>query len=138
DYRMAFVAVDAAGMVEALRRFVDDTTDIVPVADDPPKVAFVVPGQGGQWVGMARELMRCEPVFLAALTECDAAARSLVDWSIVEQIAAEPGTDVFQIDRIDVIQPVLVAIAIAYAALWRSLGVEPDAVVGHSMGEVGA
>jgi acyl transferase domain-containing protein len=138
DYRMAFVAADAAGMVEALRRFVDDTTDIVPVADDPPKVAFVVPGQGGQWVGMARELMRCEPVFLAALTQCDAAARSLVDWSIVEQIVAEPGTDVFQLDRIDVIQPVLVAIAIAYAALWRSLGVEPDAVVGHSMGEVGA
>ena len=138
DYRMAFVAADTAGMIEELRRFADDTADVAPVADEAPRVAFVIPGQGGQWIGMARELMRSEPVFLAALNQCDDAIGTIVDWSIVKQLAAEPGTDAFELDRIDVIQPVLVAVAIAYAALWRSLGVEPDAVVGHSMGEVGA
>ena len=138
DYRMAFVASDAAGMIEALRRFEEDTADVAPAADTPPNIAFVVPGQGGQWLGMTRELMQSEPAFRAALMECDAAIRSLVDWSIVEQLAAAPGSDAYRLDRIDVIQPVLVAIAIAYAALWRALGVKPDAIIGHSMGEVGA
>ena len=73
-----------------------------------------------------------------ALEECDAAARPYAEWSIVGQLHADPGAADCRLDQIDVIQPVLVAMAIAYARLWRSLGVEPDAVVGHSMGEVGA
>ena len=60
-------------------------------------------------------------------------ARPYVDWSIVEQLSAKPDTDIYRLDEIGVIQPVLVAIAIAYSALLRSLGVEPAAVVGHSM-----
>ena len=73
-----------------------------------------------------------------ALERCQQAAKPFIDWSILDQLAAEPGSDVFRLDQIDVIQPVLVAIAIAYAELLKSLGVRPDAVVGHSMGEVGA
>ena len=103
-----------------------------------PKIGFVCPGQGAQWVGMARQLLEQEPVFLSMLERCDQAARPFVDWSIIEQLSAEPGTAAYRLDQIDVIQPVLVAIAIAYAALWRSLGIEPAAVVGHSMGEVAA
>ena len=72
------------------------------------------------------------------MRRCDEAARPWADWSIVEQLALDPAAPGYRLDQIDVIQPVLVALAIAYAELWRSLGIEPDAVVGHSMGEVGA
>ena len=87
---------------------------------------------------MARELIAREPAFRDALERCDQAARRFVDWSIMGQLAAAPDSEDFLLTRIDVIQPVLVALAIAYAELLRSVGVEPDAVVGHSMGEVAA
>ncbi|MBI4995370.1 MAG: type I polyketide synthase [Rhodocyclales bacterium] len=141
DQRAVFVAADPAGMADALRRYAAGEAAAAEGAVHAaarPKIAFVLPGQGAQWTGMARELAAREPEFRHALEQCDAAARKYVDWSIVEQLAAEPGTPTYKLDRIDVIQPVLVALAIAYARLWRSLGVVPDAVVGHSMGEVGA
>jgi acyl transferase domain-containing protein/acyl carrier protein len=129
-------------MADALRRFARGdaaaTADGIVHADEPPRVAFVVPGQGAQWIGMARELIAREPVFKDALGRCQQVAKQFIDWSILDQLAAEPGSDIFRLDQIDVIQPVLVAIAIAYAELLDLLGVRPDAVVGHSMGEVGA
>ncbi|MFN7984380.1 MAG: type I polyketide synthase [Vicinamibacterales bacterium] len=103
-----------------------------------PKIAFVLPGQGGQWLGMARELMDREPVFLDVLERCDRAAAPFIAWSIVEQLRTEPDAPGYRLAGIDVIQPVLVAVAIAYAAWLESNGVHPDAVVGHSMGEVAA
>ena len=139
DWRTCFVASDPATMIDALRRF--EAGEGEPVRAERqalPRIAFVVPGQGAQWDGMARQLMATQPVFREALVRCDHAARAFVDWSILEQLQAEPGTPAFQLDRIDVIQPVLVSLAIAYAALLESWGVQPDAVVGHSMGEVGA
>ncbi len=142
DHRAAFVAASTEAMVEMLRGYAEDqataAADEVVHAADRPRLAFVVPGQGAQWIGMARELLEREPVFRSMLEQCGRAAQPYTDWSILEQLAAEPGSEAFKLDRIDVIQPVLVAIAIAYAELLRSLGVEPDAVVGHSMGEVGA
>src|SRR5215475_11053608 len=87
---------------------------------------------------MARDLAASEPVFRNALEDCDRAARPLIDWSILEQLHTEPGSPSYRLDQIDVVQPVLVALAIAYAALWRSHGIEPGAVVGHSMGEIAA
>ena len=141
EHRAVFVAADRAGMAEALNRYADGgaaAAEGSAAENTAAKLAFVVPGQGAQWVGMGRELLAGEPVFKASLERCDAAARQYADWSILEQLAAEPGTATYRLDQIDVIQPVLVALAIAYAALWRSLGVEPHALVGHSMGEVGA
>jgi len=140
ERRAAFVADDGLAMAAALKRFADGEAAAAEgvAPSERPKVAFVCPGQGAQWAGMARELMAREPVFRAALDACDDAARPFVDGSIVAQLAAEPGSAAYRLDQIDVIQPVLVALAWAYAALWRSLGVEPDAVVGHSMGEVAA
>ncbi|QRR36010.1 SDR family NAD(P)-dependent oxidoreductase [Hydrogenophaga sp. YM1] len=140
EHRAAFVAGDAAAMAEALRQHGDGQAAAAEgrAPEAHPRIAFICPGQGAQWDGMARELMAREPVFKAALERCDAAARPYVDWSIVEQLALEPGDPKHLLERIDVIQPVLVAIALAYAELWRSLGVRPDAVVGHSMGEVAA
>ena len=141
DYRAVFVAADRAAIVEGLWRYTDGgaaAAEGVVHADAKPRIAFVCPGQGAQWVGMARELMAQEPVFHTALQRCDAAARPFVDWSIIEQLSLQPGISAYRLDEIGVIQPVLVAIAIAYADLLRSLGIEPAAVVGHSMGEVAA
>ncbi|HEX4701249.1 MAG TPA: type I polyketide synthase, partial [Pseudonocardiaceae bacterium] len=95
------------------------------------KVAFVFPGQGAQWVGMAVELMASAPVFAARMAECADALAEFVDWSLVDALGGE-------LSRVDVVQPVSWAVMVSLAALWRSYGIEPDAVVGHSQGEIAA
>ncbi|WP_161966666.1 type I polyketide synthase [Streptomyces hygroscopicus] len=98
--------------------------------------AFVFPGQGGQWAGMAEGLRESSPVFRAELEACADAFAPHTDWSLMDVVrearGAPPG------DRSDVLQPVLFAVMVSLAAVWRSLGVEPEAVVGHSQGEVAA
>ncbi|WP_437313181.1 type I polyketide synthase [Sorangium sp. So ce385] len=101
-----------------------------------PKVVFVFPGQGSQWAGMGQELLAEEPVFREALSACDRAIQAEAGWSLLAELAAEEATS--QLGRIDVVQPALFAVSVALSALWRSWGVQPDAVVGHSMGEVAA
>ncbi|MCE6998174.1 SDR family NAD(P)-dependent oxidoreductase [Saccharothrix sp. S26] len=93
---------------------------------------FVFPGQGAQWVGMGRDLYVSEPVFREAVDECERALAPYVDWSLVEVLSGGG------LDRVDVVQPALFAVMVSLAALWRSYGVEPDAVVGHSQGEIAA
>ncbi|TXC66110.1 acyltransferase domain-containing protein [Piscinibacter aquaticus] len=94
--------------------------------------------QGGQWPGMARELMDREPVFREALEACDAAARPWMEVSIVAQLRLDPSAPESRMDRIDFIQPALLAVGIGAARWLESIGVVPSALVGHSMGEVGA
>src|SRR6185295_7788722 len=88
------------------------------------------------WAGMAQDLLAHEPVFAEAIGACEAALRPHVEWSLHDVLAAQPASPL--LDRIDVIQPALFAVQVALAALWRSLGIVPHAVVGHSMGEVAA
>ncbi|WP_225409379.1 type I polyketide synthase [Stigmatella hybrida] len=101
-----------------------------------PKVVFVFSGQGSQWTGMGRELLRTSPVFRKAIEDCDQAFRAHGSWSLLEQLGADEASS--RMGDIDVLQPVLFAVSVALAAQWRSWGIEPDAVVGHSMGEVAA
>jgi amino acid adenylation domain-containing protein len=97
-------------------------------------LVFVCPGQGGQWAGMARDLLAERPAFLAALTEADAAIRSETGgWSVLSALAA--GREIEGIARI---QPAIFAVTLGLAAQWRDWGVRPGAVIGHSMGEVAA
>ncbi|MFI9011034.1 SDR family NAD(P)-dependent oxidoreductase [Actinosynnema sp. NPDC053489] len=96
------------------------------------KSVFVFPGQGAQWVGMGRELYGSEPVFREAIDACGRALAPYVGWSLVEVLNGG------ELDRVDVVQPALFAMMVGLAALWRSFGVEPDAVVGHSQGEIAA
>ena len=100
------------------------------------RVVFVFPGQGGQWLGMGRSLLEREPAFRDAILECERAFRPYVDWSLVDELLAQP--EASRLDDISVVQPTLFAVQVALAALWRSLGVEPAAAVGHSMGEAAA
>jgi acyl transferase domain-containing protein/acyl carrier protein len=94
---------------------------------------FVYSGQGSQWAGMGRQLLADEPVFAAAVAKLEPVFVELVGFSLQEVLAA--GEPLVGIDRI---QPVLVAMQLALTELWRSYGVHPDAVIGHSMGEVTA
>ena len=97
---------------------------------------FVFPGQGSQWVGMAVGLLDCSPVFAGLLGECGEALGPFVDWSlegVLRGVGGAPG-----LDRVDVVQPVLWAVMVSLAGLWRVCGVEPDVVVGHSQGEIAA
>ncbi|AXK36795.1 SDR family NAD(P)-dependent oxidoreductase [Streptomyces armeniacus] len=97
---------------------------------------FVFPGQGAQWVGMGRELLGSSPVFAARFAECDAALARHVDWSLSGVLRGVDGAPGF--DRVDVVQPVLWAVMVSLAEVWRSYGVQPAAVVGHSQGEIAA
>ena len=101
------------------------------------KLVFVFPGQGSQWFGMGRSLLEQEPVFREVIERCDRAMRRYGDWSLLGELTA---TDAAQsrLSEVDIIQPALFAIQVGLAALWRSWGIEPQAVVGHSMGEVAA
>jgi acyl transferase domain-containing protein/acyl-CoA synthetase (AMP-forming)/AMP-acid ligase II/acyl carrier protein len=98
-----------------------------------PDVVFVFPGQGSQWHGMGRRLQAEEPVFRDALAACDRALKPHLGSSVLEALTGDG-----ELTDIGLIQPAIFAIQVALAALWRSWGVEPTAVVGHSMGEVAA
>ncbi|MGW4380754.1 type I polyketide synthase [Kitasatospora sp. NPDC004531] len=100
------------------------------------RTALVFPGQGSQWDGMARDLLATSPVFRDRLAACDAALSAHVDWSLEGVLRGDPGAP--SLDRVDVVQPVLWAVMVALAAHWESWGVRPDAVVGHSQGEIAA
>ena len=100
------------------------------------KAVFVFPGQGAQWPGMAVGLLDSSPAFAEEITACEKALLAYVDWSVVEVLRGAPGAP--SLERVDVVQPVLFAVMVSLAKLWRSYGVEPIAVVGHSQGEIAA
>ncbi|MFE9122402.1 type I polyketide synthase [Streptomyces sp. NPDC007172] len=93
---------------------------------------FVFPGQGSQWVGMARELLDSSPVFGERMRECADALSEFVEWDLFEELCGD------RFDRVDVVQPVLFAVMVSLAAVWQAGGVKPSAVVGHSQGEIAA
>lgn len=138
EVREVFVAKDKAALIEQLQDFAEMPVEDQKTfdADDVVKTVFVCPGQGAQWVGMAKALYAAEPVFKASLDACAAAFSNYTDWHLLEEIN-RPG-DSSRYEEIDVIQPVLVAIEIALGELWKSKGIQPDIVIGHSMGEVAA
>ncbi len=141
DYRLALVVRSRSDLAGQLQGFL--AGEMGPGASSgrrPPgarhKVVFVFPGQGAQWPRMGARLLRDEPVFRDALERFDRAMRPHADWSLLEEITAPEERS--RLEEVDVVQPALCAVQIALAALWRSWGIEPDAVVGQSLGEVAA
>ncbi|WP_055525222.1 type I polyketide synthase [Streptomyces graminilatus] len=138
DQRAALLAADRDTLLAGLAALAegrphDTLTDASALTGG---AAFVLPGQGSQWLGMARELLDTEPAFAEKAHACAAAVQELVDWPVLDVLRGEPGA--VDTDRIDVIQPVLFTVMVSLAATWQAYGVEPDAVVGHSQGEIAA
>ncbi|MGW8397488.1 type I polyketide synthase [Streptomyces lydicus] len=127
DRQEADRALDALGRAEQVPGVVTGR------AGEPGRTVLVFPGQGGQWRGMAAELAAESPVFAARLAECERALAPYIDWSLADVLDGAP-----LLDRIDVVQPALWAVMVSLAELWRSAGVVPDAVIGHSQGEIAA
>ncbi|EDM75374.1 modular polyketide synthase, partial [Plesiocystis pacifica SIR-1] len=100
------------------------------------KLVFVFPGQGSQWPGMAREWLADAPAFAEAMRACDEALAPHTGWSVLELLRG--GVDAEALARVDVVQPTLFAVMVSLAAVWRAFGVVPDAVIGHSQGEIAA
>ncbi|HLL56194.1 MAG TPA: thioester reductase domain-containing protein [Myxococcaceae bacterium] len=141
DHRLALVAKTADEAAEQLQAFAAGEQRMgmssgVRRPGRQRKVVFVFPGQGSQWAGMGKQLLETEPVFRGALERCDRRMRGYLGGSIIEEVLAPPEKS--RLDEIGIVQPALFAIEVALAALWQSWGVDPDAVVGHSMGEVAA
>ncbi|MEU0839171.1 type I polyketide synthase [Streptomyces sp. NPDC005962] len=126
---------DLARGLEALARG-QVLPNLVQGASIGGKAAFLFPGQGSQWVGMAEGLLDASPVFAARIDECAAALAEFTDWSLADVLRG--AEDAPSLERVDVVQPVLFSVMVSLAELWRSLGVRPSAVVGHSQGEIAA
>jgi acyl transferase domain-containing protein/acyl carrier protein len=135
EYRAALVGASQAELKEQLVTFLE-RKNVSEVVSDQHRLVFVFPGQGSQWVGMGKQLFAHEPVFRAAIERCEAAMRHHVSWSLSAVVQGEGESELLAC--IDVIQPLIFAVQISLAALWRSWGIQPDAVIGHSMGEIAA
>lgn len=107
-----------------------------PFGEGRPDVAFVFSGQGTQWWGMGRELVREEPVFRDKLEECDRALAPHADWRLLDELSRDEVSS--RLAETGIAQPAIFALQVALAALWESWGIRPAAVVGHSVGEVAA
>jgi acyl transferase domain-containing protein/surfactin synthase thioesterase subunit/acyl carrier protein len=141
DHRLAITGPTREKMAEALAVLVRNGAagGVIrghAAATVRPRVVFVFPGQGSQWLGMGRQLFADEPVFRASLAASDEVIRRQGEFSVIDELTATEARS--HLHKINVVQPVLFAIQVALAALWRSWGIEPDAVIGHSMGEVAA
>ncbi|MFC9756302.1 type I polyketide synthase [Streptomyces sp. NPDC056921] len=139
NHRAAVVAGERADFLTALESLAEGApaaTAMSGVAGRGSRPVFVFPGQGAQWTGMAVELLESSPVFAARMAQCAAALEPYVEWSLLDVVRGIDGAP--GLDRVDVVQPVLWAVMVSLAEVWRSYGVEPAAVIGHSQGEIAA
>lgn len=141
-HRLTLAATSVKTLAEDLQAFADGEavptarTAFAPRPESPPRIAFVMSGQGPQWWGMGRELMRDEPIFREVIEHCDAAMRPWAKFSLLEELARDEEDS--QMHRTEIAQPCIFAMQMALTALWKSWGIEPSAIVGHSVGEVAA
>ncbi|HXP99683.1 MAG TPA: type I polyketide synthase, partial [Solirubrobacteraceae bacterium] len=139
NHRAVVLGADRKELLEGLSALAqgDSAANLASgVGSGDRQVVFLFPGQGSQWAGMALELLEESPVFAEHMSACADALAPFTDWSLLEVLRGSeqaPG-----LDRVDVVQPVLFAVMVSLAELWRACGVRPAAVVGHSQGEVAA
>ncbi|GAA4835498.1 hypothetical protein GCM10025787_14240 [Saccharopolyspora rosea] len=137
EHRAVVVARDRASAVADLRALADGRRPARAAAGSALDggVVLVFPGQGAQWRGMGRELLESSPEFADWVAECEEAFAPYLDWSLTEVLRGDPNTP---LESVEFVQPALFAMMTGLAGLWRSCGVHPAAVVGHSQGEIAA
>ncbi|WP_019075974.1 type I polyketide synthase [Streptomyces hokutonensis] len=139
DDRAVVLAATPAEGLAGLDALADGTPAphvVTGTADVEGKKVFVFAGQGSQWAGMGLELLENSPVFARAMDAVAEALAPHIDWSLLDVLRGTEGAP--PLDRPDVVQVVLFAVAVSLTRLWQHYGVTPDAVIGHSQGEVAA
>jgi acyl transferase domain-containing protein len=141
DDRLAVLASSAAEASDQLRAFLagEEQPGLASGRKVPgrgSRVAFVFSGQGPQWWGMGRQLLESAGLVRATLEQCATLLSRYVSWSLLEELQAPEEQS--RIPQTAYAQPALVALQVALANLWRSWGIEPYALVGHSVGELAA
>lgn len=138
-HRMAITAGSKPAVIEKLEAFLAGETRpglSSGVATPQEKAAFVFTGQGPQWWAMGRELIASHRASREKIAECDALFRQWGDWSLIEELSRSEAES--RMDRPEIAQPAIFALQVALAEWWREHGVEPGAVIGHSVGEAAA
>lgn len=141
ESRLSVVYSSRESLDEALAAYVRDEPHPRVVQGRQPdlrdrRLVWVFTGMGPQWWAMGRGLLASEPVFRDAVTACDREIRRIAGWSLLDEMAADEGRS--RMAETWLAQPANFAVQTGLAALWRSYGVRPDAVVGHSTGEIAA
>ena len=136
-HRAVVVGADRDELLQGLRAIASGASSPLVItgrASAAGGTVFVFPGFGTQWTGMATELVATAPAFAHQMRLCDEVFADFVDWSLLDVMHAGGSP----LDRVDVLQPVLFAVMVSLAAQWGALGLQPDAVLGHSHGEIAA
>jgi thioester reductase-like protein len=140
-YRLAVMAKSAVELQQLLAAHLEGKSPLGLASgkvsqSQRPAVAFMFSGQGSQWWAMGRELLEREPVFRDVVERCERIVKELGGWSLLDQFATDQEGSQMHISSFA--QPALLAVQAGLVELWRSWGVVPDAVVGHSAGEIAA
>lgn len=145
-FRVAVSGSNREQLTEALQPYASQNRQVSAVTQGPqgqqgsqgqqPGPLFIYTGMGPQWWGMGRELMQREPVFREAIENCDRAFTACAGWSLLAELLADEQRS--RIHETQVAQPAIFAIQVGLTHLWRSWGMVPSAVIGHSIGEIAA
>jgi microcystin synthetase protein McyG len=136
-YRLCAVGANASEWASSLRTQLDQMGSVIPTSRvSATELAFAFSGQGGQPPAAGAQLLQSEPAFREVIERCDALLRRYASWSLVDEVTASPSHS--RLARSDIGQPALFAVQAGLDALWRSWGVQPSRLVGHSVGEIAA
>ncbi|MFS0693260.1 SDR family NAD(P)-dependent oxidoreductase [Streptomyces nitrosporeus] len=125
-----------AARIDALAEGRTETGVVTGTARPPDKTVFVFGGQGSQWPRMGQRLYQDSMKFRESLDAADQALQPYTQWSVLDVLRQAPGAPGLEADS--VIQPALFAVMTSLAATLQHHGIVPDAVVGHSQGEISA
>ncbi|NEZ64969.1 SDR family NAD(P)-dependent oxidoreductase [Leptolyngbyaceae cyanobacterium CCMR0082] len=143
DHRLVVTANSISDLQQKLQDFCAGETapgiteGVLAVTASQPKVAFLFSGQGSQYFRMGQKLYETQPIFRQSMEQCDAILKPHLDRSILEILysAADPEAMEALLNQTAFTQPALFAIEYALCQLWKSWGIQPDVVMGHSVGE---